>query len=208
MKDITGRKFGRLTVIRYLPVEERPNKTKAWLCKCDCGNEIITSTGKLTSNHTRSCGCLCVDFARNINLKYKHVSKRLYSVYKGMLSRCYDKKHREYHNYGGRGILVCDEWKSDYDTFAEWALKTGYDEKAKYGQCTLDREDVNKPYSPDNCRWITNQAQQNNRRDCIYATYNGETHTCMEWSKLLGMTYNKVHYHLKLGRSIQYILST
>lgn len=205
--DITGQRFGRLTVIRFLKPEEREDWRRQWLCRCDCGKEVQVNSNNLRSNRTRSCGCLVSEKIGNLNKKYKYTSKRLYSVYKGMMDRCYDVDHREYHNYGGRGIEVCEDWKSDYDAFADWAFKSGYDENAKYGECTLDRENVDKSYSPENCRWITNQAQQNNRRDCIYATYKGETHTCMEWSKILGMTYNKVHYHLKRGRTIEYIIN-
>ena len=205
--ELVGQKFSRLEVIRHLKPHEREHKNRQWLCRCDCGNLVQVNGSKLKTGHTRSCGCLCVEFARTINHKYKHSYKKLYSVYKAMLDRCYNPKSREYHNYGGRGITVYEDWKNDYDAFAEWALSTGYDLNAKHGDCTLDREDVDKSYTPDNCRWVTNQVQQNNRRDCIYAEYQGERHTCMEWSKILGMTYQKVHYHLKLGRSIEYILN-
>lgn len=205
--DITGQKFGRLTVIRFLEPEERVLRRKSWLCQCDCGNIVHMDGAKLRSGHTRSCGCLCVESARNINLKYKYSYKRLYAVYKHMIQRCKDPKEREYHNYGGRGIKVCKEWLDNYDTFAEWAFTSGYDLSAKRGECTLDRINVDKDYEPNNCRWVSNQIQQNNRRDCMYAEYNGEVHTCMEWSKILGMTYQKVHYHMKLGRSIEYIIN-
>jgi hypothetical protein len=205
--DITGMKFDRLTVIRFLQPEEREDYRRQWLCKCECGNEVQVNSNKLRSGHTRSCGCLMVDFIANLNKKYKYTSKRLYSVYKGMLSRCYDKTQREYHNYGKRGIVVCQEWLDNFDNFAEWAYKNGYKEDAKHLECTLDRQNVDKGYSPDNCRWVSNQVQQNNRRDCIYAEYNGEVHTCMEWSKILGMTYQKVHYHLKRGKTIAEILN-
>ena len=205
--DISGQRFGRLTAIRFLKPEERDYIRHTWLCQCDCGKMVQVDGAKLVNGHTRSCGCLVNDFIRQVNKKYKHTSKRLYGVYKGMLTRCYDETSREYHNYGGRGILVCQEWLNDYDTFAEWAYNNGYKEDAEHLECTLDRQNVDKGYSPDNCRWVTNQVQQNNRRDCIYAEYNGEIHTCMEWSKILGMTYQKVHYHLKKGRTIAEILS-
>lgn len=205
--DLSGKKFGRLTVIRFLQPEERKRKRYTWLCKCDCGKIVQVEGGKLTLGNTRSCGCLVVDFISNLNKKYKYTSKRLYSVYKGMLSRCYDENHREYSNYGGRGVTVYQEWLESYDAFAEWAFNNGYKENAKYLECTLDRKDVDKNYDPDNCRWVSNQVQQNNRRDCIYAEYNGEVHTCMEWSKILGMTYQKVHYHLKRGKTIAEILN-
>ena len=205
--DLSGKKFGRLTVIRFLKPEERDGKRHTWLCQCDCGKTVQVEGSRLIDGHTRSCGCLIADFIGNLNKKYKHTSRRLYTVYKGMLTRCYNKKHREYHNYGKRGIVVCQEWLDDFDNFAEWAYENGYKDDADFHECTLDRKNVDEGYNPTNCRWVTNQVQQNNRRDCIYAEYNGEVHTCMEWSKILGVTYQKLQYHLKRGRTIAEILN-
>lgn len=106
-----------------------------------------------------------------------------------MINRCTDPNSREYHDYSGRGISVTDEWLGEfgYDVFAEWALASGYDIDAKHGDCTIDRIDVNKGYSPDNCRWITNKQQQNNRRDCHLFEYNGEIHSVAEWTEILNI---------------------
>lgn len=210
-EDLTGKKFNRLTVIKFIPQNERKARQYSWLCRCDCGNLVKANASKLKMGLQKSCGCLKEEMKYDIgevNKNYKHPNKRLYGVYKAMLNRCYDTNGREYHNYGGRGITVCEEWLGEfgYDVFAKWALSTGYDINAKHGDCTLDRVDVNKGYSPDNCAWITNKQQQNNRRNNHLLTYNGETHNMKEWSEILDISYSKIVYHVHKGRSIQQML--
>lgn len=150
-------------------------------------------------------------FIGTVNRKYKYSNKRLYGVYKAMLSRCYDSEAREYDNYGGRNISVCDEWLGEYgyDAFAEWAFNSGFDKDAERGQCTLDRIDVNKGYSPDNCRWITNKEQQFNKRTNKYLTHNGETHTLTEWAKILGIPKGTfINGINRYGKDIDYYINT
>ena len=208
-EDLTGKKYGRLTVVRFLTEEERKTRGFTWLCQCECGNFIHSHPYHLKSGHTKSCGCLRKETSREINRKYKNIDKRLYTVYKGILSRCYDEKHREYHNYGGRGVTVCDEWLGDYgfDKFSEWAYSSGYKTDAKYHQCTIDRIDVNKNYCPENCRWITNKEQQNNRRNCRFIEHNGEVKTIAQWAEYFNIPYGKAYWHLgKYNRTVQELI--
>lgn len=210
--DITGLRFGRLVVIRKLKSYEKKSRQYCWLCKCDCGNYTHGCANKLKEGLQKSCGCLKEEIKTdigNVNRKYKFSDKRLYGVFKSMHSRCRDKNHREYHNYGGRGIKVCEEWNetNGYDAFAEWAIKNGYDSNADFGECTLDRIDTNKDYSPDNCRWITNKEQQANRRDSIILEYSGEKHCIAEWSRLLNVSEDKIRYHVRKGRDLYYVMS-
>lgn len=107
---------------------------------------------------------------------------RLYNEWQNMKARCYRKSTKQFYNYGGRGIVVCDEWKNSYEKFRDWALANGYN-----NNLTLDRINVDGNYEPDNCRWITNKDQQNNRRDNRLLTCDGETKTMAEWSEITGI---------------------
>lgn len=106
-----------------------------------------------------------------------------------MLYRCYNLNYSEYHNYGGRGIYVCDEWKDSYITFRDWSFAHGYDETL-----TLDRINVDKEYSPDNCRWATKEVQSNNKQDTIYLTVFGVTKPLSIWAKETGINKNAIYY--------------
>ena len=134
------------------------------IIKCDCGNEALVSTKSLRSGNTLSCGCLRDEMISEVNKKHGMSHKsRLYNVWVGMRQRCSDPNHISYHNYGGRGVRVCDTW-NDYTSFEEWSMKNGYDPSAPYGKCTLDRIDVNGNYEPSNCRWVDFKTQANNKR--------------------------------------------
>lgn len=141
-KDIVGKRFGKLVVLDEYIKSESPRGTK-WKCLCDCGNETFVYRGKLTIGHTKSCGCT--------NRKYKGLSNhKLYSVYANMKDRCYNESNHAFHNYGGKGIKLCQEWYDDFIVFYNWAMSNGYKEGL-----TIERVNSKKDYCPENCEWIT-----------------------------------------------------
>lgn len=131
------------------------NGPRRVIVKCKiCGN---LNEGQVQNfKAAKSCGCLK---GAPIVCSYKHSHKRLFRIYKNMLSRCYDKKHKSYHNYGKLGILVCSEWKSSPDLFCAWSLENGYCD-----DLTIDRINGEKGYFPSNCRWVTVTQQNRNAR--------------------------------------------
>lgn len=154
--NITGQKFGRLTVIECVGVNKH-NQSR-WKCRCDCGNEVIVTGIHLKNGHTVSCG------KHATYIKHGLRNTRLYKVWLTMKSRCNNPNMRCYKHYGGRGISVCGEWENDFLSFHEWAMENGYDENAPFGICTLDRIDVNGNYEPSNCRWVDMKVQRSNQR--------------------------------------------
>lgn len=130
-------------------------------------------------------------------------NKRLYDIYTTMKQRCYNKNHKKYKHYGGRGIKVCSEWLESYSNFYEWAINNGYSDNL-----TLDRIDTNGNYEPNNCRWATQKEQQNNKRTNTNITYNGETHNLKQWAEIKGINYKALWKRLHDGWSVERALTT
>jgi hypothetical protein len=139
--DISGQRFGKLTVIDFVCIE---NHKAMWRCVCDCGNKVIVSGNNLRTGTTKSCGCLR---GKRQHPTLAKDNPRLHSIWTAMKRRCYNSNTHNYASYGGRGIKVCEEWQ-EFEPFYYWAVSTGYDSKAKYGECSIDRIDVNGDYSP------------------------------------------------------------
>lgn len=159
---------------------------RLWKIKCRCGNVFISQPSE-TSGRCQKCGG---------EVRTKSITKhgesfvkngratRLYNIWLGVRTRCYNKKNAMYKHYGGRGIKMCEEW-NDYIVFKSWAMKSGYSENL-----SLDRIDVNGNYEPDNCRWATQKEQMRNTRKNHFITFRGETKTMVEWSEITGIKYH------------------
>lgn len=119
--------------------------------------------------------------------------ERLYVLWMGMRQRCNNPNNISYKWYGAKGIKVCEEWEHDYLAFKKWAIESGYDENLPRGAQTIERLDTNKDYSPKNCTWKTIREQQRNKGNTRLFEYNGEAHTVVEWSEILGIDYIVLH---------------
>ena len=147
-KDLTGQRFGRLTILRRAESHIGPNgkKRTMWFCRCDCGSLITTKGENMTSNHTQSCGCYAT-YRRTTHGLSHH---RLHNVWNGIEQRCNNLAHKAYANYGGRGINICDEWKNDFKIFYDFAMANGWKQGLQ-----IDRINNNGDYEPNNCRFVT-----------------------------------------------------
>lgn len=201
--DLTGERFGRLTVLGIYGNDKYGKLL--YRCWCDCGNERITHGRALKSGHCRSCGCLNYDVKIEMS-KYKGIAQdnpRLYTIWKGMNARCFNERHKSFKDYGAKGIAVCEDWKH-FEPFKEWALSHGYAD-----DLTIDRIDVSKGYSPDNCRWVSVREQNNNQARTLWLTYNGETMQLSYWADRLGINYHTLYDRLYLhGWSIEKAFNT
>lgn len=183
LNSLIGQKFHKLTILSAY----RQNGKIMVKVKCDCGNEKEYMYHSLTSGHTKSCGCN--------KLTAKGESKtRLYKIWKRMRRRCYDTNDNRYEYYGKRGIIVCDEWKNDFDTFKQWALASGYSD-----DLSIDRINNNGNYEPSNCRWATDIEQANNKSNNKYITINDEAKTLAEWCRIYKMHPSSVGARIRNG---------
>ena len=173
-KDLTGKTFGRLSVLAR--AANNKDHKAVFLCRCSCGTELLVAGVSLTSGNTRSCGCLHREGLVARNTRHGCHNHKLYGVWLNMKQRCRSNKPR-YKAWHGRGIKVCTLWASDFTAFEKWALLNGYEE-----HLTIDRIDVNGDYCPENCRWISKQEQAYNKTNTRYLTYKGETKCVAEWA--------------------------
>lgn len=200
--DIVGQKYGKLTVVEYLGIR-RANcgHTASWFkCICDCGNECEKKGTTLKTGKSNSCGCLYKELAHKKPNYHGKRNIKLYQVWCSFRRRCNSPTDAAYKNYGGRGIGYAPEW-DDYLTFERWAFENGY--KQDVG-LTLERIDVNKGYTPENCCWASRKRQSNNKRNNLYFTLDGVTHTLAEWCEIYKVPYSRVDARMNaLGWSFE-----
>lgn len=169
MIDLTGKRFGRLVVVKRhgTHITKSGSKSVTWECRCDCGGTTIVSGYNLKRGHTKSCGCI----RKEMHTTHGQTDTRLFHIWQGIKTRCYTKTSVNYKKYGAKGITMCDEWKDDFRAFYRWSMANGY-----LDELSIDRIDGNKGYSPDNCRWADIYTQNQNRTFTKKEKEAGENH--------------------------------
>lgn len=198
-KDIRNQQFTRWLVIGYNGSSKHGT---TWLCRCICGTERVVRGDHLIKGQSKSCGCLSAELAgqriANITKRHGHSSRGkksgTYRSWIAMRRRCSDPNNNRFSLYGGRGITVCDEWRTSFDAFLS-------DMGERPQGTTLDRVDPNTGYTKDNCRWASVDEQANNTRKSRKLTYNGITKTYTQWGRDLFNSAGIIHRRKSAGWS-------
>lgn len=190
--DLTGQKFGRLTVIEVSHFERHHLR---WKCLCECGNTAIVTTNGLRSGKSNSCGCYMIDRIKETNSKQgghsANENKATYTSWRSAISRCYNKNHPKYKDYGARGIIMCDRWLNSFENFLA-------DMGRKPENKTIDRfPDNNGIYELSNCRWATIWEQQKNLRSNVWYEHDGKRMIMADWIRELGIGKKAVIRYFK-----------
>lgn len=203
IKDLTGLVVGRLTVVRFAG---RDQKSK-WVCRCECGNECTVAVDKLQDavRPTRSCGCLAREVsAENGSKRFTHKMSHSpeYYSWQGMKRRCEDPRTTNFALYGGRGIVVCERWRTSFESFFE---DMGPRPSRRH---SLDRINNHGNYEPENCRWATKKTQSRNTRTNRTLLYNGDQLSVAALCELSGISRSTMTNRLKRGWTVEEAVNT
>lgn len=197
IKEMTGMRFGRATVLRFDCVK---NYNAKWIIECDCGTIKSVEGRSLRSGNTSSCGCLNYDLIKAEGLKCKThglTNSPTYYSWTGMNQRCSNPNHSSWKNYGGRGIKVCKRWRHSFKNFLS---DMGERPSLDY---SIERSDNDGNYEPSNCKWADLEEQHNNTRTNVKIEWRGVTMTITQWSRKLGIKTATLFSRLGKGWSIQ-----
>ena len=177
--------------------QHEPCFNKHWVCECSCGNRVIVSSSHLVNNEVTQCR-VCAN--KSSATKHGYSNERLYHIWIGMRKRCYNAQSKSFSHYGGRGIYICDEWGAGnldidgYLSFRKWSMEHGYADNL-----SIDRIDVNGPYSPKNCRWVCESVQHFNKTNTVNLTIDGITKPLIEWAHDVGLKPDTIRARLRNG---------
>jgi hypothetical protein len=199
VKDLRGRRFDRLLVIEFAGID--PRGYAKWRCLCDCGKETVKQGTHMMRGNTRSCGCLVSETARAKVLTHGKTKTTEFRIWTGMIDRATNPNGAAWKCYGGRGITVCERWKSFENFFSDMGPRPS-------SEFSLDRIDVNGNYCPENCRWANRATQARNRRSTIYLEFDGKKMSLPEWSEASGISCQTIRYRLLRHWSVERALTT
>jgi len=198
LNDLTGKRFGRLVVVGRI---SRYSNRVHWKCKCDCGRTTVVRASNLSSHAIVSCGCYHTQ-----ELAFRLTTHGLsrspeYRIWRGLISRCNNRRNAVFTHYGGRGIKVCKRWLK----FENFYVDMGNRPSRRH---SIDRIDNNGNYTPKNCRWATRKQQANNARSNHRLRHNGKSMTISQWSDETGISRSAIHGRIKMGWGVARLLST
>lgn len=199
--DLSGRRFGRWTVVRVS--QESPPRRIKWDCRCDCGGERSVFGASLRDGRSKSCGCLQREVARAAGDRTRThgmTNTSTYHIWCGMIARCHNERAKDFYRYGAVGITVCDRWR-DFENFLA-------DMGPRPPGLTLDRCDNSKGYSQDNCRWATYGEQVRNSSAARFVTINGKTQCIKDWCDEFGLSEGTYSGRRRRGWSDERALTT
>ncbi len=193
--NLTGQKFGTLSVLGRVDESPEYHGQVAWACQCECGNVCVVVGRDLRVGHTKSCGCKKAEMIRAANTTHGGSRGRHpeYRIWGEMLQRCENPNSNRYYTHGARGIKVCERWRHSYTAFIEDMGRR----PAK--ELTLERRDNDGNYEPGNCYWATRVEQARNRRNSLSITIGGQTKPLLVWAEETGIKYATIYYRLKAG---------
>lgn len=188
-RDLTGQKFGRITVISR--AENRGRQT-FWLCACSCGDEKEICAYNLTRGLTKSCGCLSAETTGNRSRTHGMSEAREYQIWLGMKARCHTETNSAFKYYGAKGVSVCADWRNSFEQFLA-------DMGPAPEGMSIERIDVHGDYEPSNCKWATVEEQANNKTNNRNITWGGKTMTAAQWERETGLPARKILRRLRDG---------
>lgn len=181
--DLSGQRFSRLTVVNLHSL----SKKTLWNCICICGQKCIIEAYSLKTGGTKSCGCLRSEVTKNNKTTHGLRHNPIYDIWCHIKDRCLNEKNPSYHNYGGRGIKICDEWLNS-ELFIKWCMLNGWQKGLD-----IDRKDNDGDYQPSNCRITTRRINSFNRRTNVIFFYNNEHYTTYDLEKISnGISSNRI----------------
>jgi hypothetical protein len=189
--DLTGKRYGKWLVLSF---HSTVNKRAIWLCRCECGREQVVQSGNLVRGKSTQCRPCS-------RIRHGMIDTPEYGAWKHMLQRCQNPNVPEYHNYGGRGVTVCERWQAFEAFYADMGARPS-------DKHWLERIDNSLGYSPENCCWATPQEQQRNRRNNRLVTFHGKTQCIAAWAEETGLKHAAIDYRLKVGWTVEMALTT
>lgn len=190
--ELLGKRYTNLVIEKYLGFTKYEMNL---LCRCDCGNEKVTTLSRLRGGHIKSCGCLFRKHCTTFSVTHGLSSHPIYHSWSGMLERCYNSNLKCYGRYGGAGVTVCQEWKDDFMAFYKWSMANGWSIGLE-----IDKDKIPYQkgipailYSPETCCFLTSEENNRYRESSFFLEYKGEIKPFAEWCEIYGIKYHTLY---------------